>query len=76
MAEVTNELIFEVLKRLQEQVTQLQEGQRGLREDLSAIRGHMNALQRDVHNIYDRLDDHTRQLERIESRLELTESPV
>ena len=74
MADVTNELIYEVLKRVQEQVSQLQDGQRGIREELSAMRGHFLSMQRDIHNIYERLDDHTRRLERIERRLELAEA--
>jgi hypothetical protein len=45
-------------------------------EELSAIRGHMKAVQCDVHVIYDRLDSLERRVERIERRLELTSGKV
>ena len=76
MVEVTNELIYEVLKMLQADVGQLREDAHGIREELSAIRGHMNAMQRDIHIIYDRLDDHPRRFDRIERRLELADAPA
>jgi hypothetical protein len=65
MAEVTNDLIFEVLKKVQEDGASTREDARGIREELTAIRGHMLSMQRDIHNIYDRLDEHTRRFERI-----------
>ncbi len=74
MAEVTNDLIYEVLKQPQGQSSRLQEDIHGISEELSAIRGHMNAMQRDVHIIYDRLDSLERRSERIERRLELTDA--
>lgn len=74
MAEVTNELIYEVLKKIQDSVVRLENGQREIREELIAMRGHMLAMQRDIHNIYERLDDHGRRLDRIERRLELSDA--
>ena len=69
MTEVTNDLIFEVLKKIQEQGARTQEDVRGIREELSAIRGHMNAMQRDIHIMYDRFDS-------LERRLELRDEKV
>jgi hypothetical protein len=51
MVEVTNELIYEVLKQRQAQGSRVQEDIHSIREKLSAIRGHMNAMQRDIHII-------------------------
>jgi hypothetical protein len=71
MADVTNELIYEVLKRLQEQLVNLNDGQRDMREELRALRGHSLAMQTDVSNIYHILNSLERRAERIERRLEL-----
>jgi hypothetical protein len=40
------------------------------------MRGHMVAMQRDIHNINEWLDEHSRRLERSERRLELTDTPA
>lgn len=65
MPEVTNELLLEVLKKIQDQLTRVQSDVHGIREELSAIRGHMNAMQRDIHVI---------RVDRIERRLELSDA--
>ncbi|MFA5951109.1 MAG: hypothetical protein WC807_12580 [Hyphomicrobium sp.] len=76
MAEVSTDLTYEVLKRLQDQGTRVQEDIRGIREEQSAIRGPANAAQSDVYEIYDRLDCADRRLERIERRLALNDEKV
>ena len=53
MAEVTNELIYEVLKKIQDELGQLRSGQRTQGEEISAMRGHLVAIQKDIHNLYD-----------------------
>jgi hypothetical protein len=73
---VSNELIYEILERRQEPPAKLQNVVRGIREEVSAVRGHMLAMQRDIHNTYDRLDEHSQRLDRIERRLELSDTPV
>ena len=52
MAEVTNQLIFDVLRSMQSDLSQLKEGQREIRQELIAIRGHITAMQADISNIY------------------------
>ena len=73
MAEVTNELIFEALKKIQADTAALRFSNQEIRTELVAIRGHLLAMQQDIHNIYGRLDSHEARLERIERRLELIE---
>ncbi len=68
MAEVSSELIYEVLKRVQDQLVNLNDGQRDIREEL---RGHSLAMQTDVHNIYNILNSLEGRVDRIERRLEL-----
>jgi predicted nucleic acid-binding Zn-ribbon protein len=73
MAEVDGNLIYEMLKRIQADVSALKEGQRDLRNDNLSLRnqfhtmqGDMNGLRGSIAHIEDRLD-------RIENRLELQE---
>ena len=76
MAEVTNDLLYEVLKKLQDQGSRTGEDVRRIRDELSAMRGHMVALQHDIHNIYDQMLRHGKPLDRIEARLELAGAPA
>ena len=64
MPEVSNELIYEMLKKLQEQMFLVREDVRGVCEEESAVRGHMAAMQRDIQ----------RGVDRIERRLELSDT--
>ena len=73
MAEVTNDLIYEVLKNIQSRLDGLEHGVRELKQELISIRGHMLSMQNDIHNIYAKLDRQDERLERIERRLELRE---
>ncbi|MBB6309481.1 hypothetical protein [Xanthobacter tagetidis] len=71
MAEVTNELLYEVLKPIQREVSLLREGQAQAREEMIARRSHVHAIQQDVNNIYGILARHDARLDRIERRLDL-----
>jgi hypothetical protein len=76
MVDVTNELIYEVLRKVQEQVARTQDDVRGIRDELTAMRGYMLAMQKDIHNLDEMGHDHSRRLERIERRLELKDEKV
>ncbi len=73
MAEVTNELIYEILKSIQFRFDKIDAGIDELRQGHNAMRGHMISIQTDTHNIYGILGRHEERLERIEKRLELHE---
>jgi hypothetical protein len=73
MAEVTSELLYEVLKQVQSDIASLKEGQRETNLALNAIRTHMVAMQQDTQNIYMTLMRHEARLDRIERRLELSD---
>jgi hypothetical protein len=75
-AEVTNELIYEVLKTLQREVGEVKSSIGDIKTELNALRGHMISLQQDVHNIYGILGRHDLHLERIEQRLEINDVPT
>ncbi|EKF19690.1 hypothetical protein [Nitratireductor pacificus] len=74
MGEVTNELLYEVLKSVQGRLDKMDAGQSEIRQELISMRGHLIAIQQDTHNIYGMLARHEDRLERIELR-ELAEGP-
>ena len=71
MADVTNELMYEVLKQIQLDIAGLKEGQREHSAALGAIRTYCGALQQDVSNIYSVLVRLEARMDRAERRLEL-----
>jgi hypothetical protein len=75
MVEITNELIYKVLKTLQRDVGEVKSSIGDVKTELNALRGHMISLQQDVHNVYGILGRHDLYPERIERRLELSDAP-
>ena len=73
MAEVTNELIYEVLKRLQSDTAEVKAELREINVRLNGMQIHIIALQQDVQKIYTILGRHDARLDRIERRLNLDE---
>ena len=76
MADVTTELMFEVLKQIQSDISALKEGQREQNAALGAIRTHLGGLQQDVTNLYAIFARFEIRLERVERRLEIVEVPA
>ena len=75
MPEVTNELMYEVLKELRNGVSDMKAQLYGIREEISAVRTHMAATQSDVNNLYISHVDMTKDLETVKRRLNLGEQP-
>lgn len=73
MANVTNDLMYELLKRMNTDILELRQDVSEVKKELNVIRGHMVGIQGDIHNIYSILGRHDDRLERIERRLELRE---
>lgn len=76
MAEVSSDLILEILKALQRDSGEVKSNIGDIKAELNAIRGHLISLQQDVHNVYGILGRHDVHLERIERRLELNDAPA
>jgi DNA repair ATPase RecN len=76
MTEVTQELIYEVLKQLQDLMSSFDRKLDEVKAEMQAMRIHSVAVQQDIQNIYAILGRHDGRLERIERRLEITEVPV
>lgn len=82
MAEVTNELIYEVLKAIQARLGNFEESLREIRGELRAMRGGMQALDSrmgavhmDIANIYESTGAMDARVARIERRLEIIDTP-
>ena len=73
MADVTNQLMYELLQRVHQQVSELRQDVAELKRELNVVRGHMIGIQSDIHNIYGILARHDERLDRIERRLDLRE---
>jgi DNA repair ATPase RecN len=73
MADVTNELMYEVLKQLQERMTSFEGKLDEVKSELQALRYHTVAVQQDIQNIYSISVRQESRLERIERRLDLAE---
>jgi hypothetical protein len=73
MAGVTNELIYEVLKQLQDRMMKFDAKMDEVKAELQALRNHSMAIQQDTSNIYTILGRHENRLDRIERRLEIAE---
>ncbi|MDX8464738.1 hypothetical protein RFM26_03455 [Mesorhizobium sp. VK23B] len=76
MAEVTKELIYEFLQRVDQQICELSQGFSEVRSELSSIGGHMIATEDDLKNICGVLNRQDASLERIERRLDPNQTAV
>jgi hypothetical protein len=73
MPEVTNELMYEVLKQLQDRMIRFESKMDDVKAELQALRNHSMAIQQDTSNIYTMLGRHENRLDRIDRRLEISE---
>ncbi|MHB0951985.1 MAG: hypothetical protein ACYC10_08650 [Allorhizobium sp.] len=70
---VSNELMYELLKKMNSDISQIKLSVNDLKSEVNSLRGTMVAMHQDIHNIYGVLGRHAQRLERIENRLELRE---
>ena len=73
MTGITNDLIYDVLKSLRSEMSEMKGDVRAAKGELQAIRGHISAIALDVSIIYQVAGRHDDRLERIESRLGLVD---
>lgn len=71
MADVTNDLIYEVLKSMQTRLDRIDGNVADVKGELQAMRSHLNGLNQDVANLYQVVDRQDARLGRIETRLGL-----
>lgn len=75
MAEVSAELVYEVLKSMRARLAGVDGKIDELKQDMQAMRSHMIGLQQEISGIHSTLVRHEQRLDRIERRLELTDAP-
>ena len=73
MAEVTNELMYELMKEFHQRFDKLDFRLTEVKSELQSMRGTLVSVQHDIHNIYMVLGRYDDRLDRIERRLELHE---
>ncbi|MDO9417123.1 hypothetical protein [Pararhizobium sp.] len=73
MADITQELIHEVLRRVHIRADKADGAIRDLRSEVSSIRLSLHAHQNDINTLYTMLHQIDERLDRIENRLELRE---
>jgi hypothetical protein len=73
MAEVTNELMYELLKKVHHRMDKLESGLGEVKHEIVAIRLQALGTQTDVSNIYAVTARIDQRLDRIEQRLEIRE---
>ena len=76
MAEITNELMYETLKAIRDEVRGLREWRRDIQEELVAMRMHQHAAQGELNALLSRLGSVENQVDKINDRLELTSEPA
>lgn len=73
MAEVTQEFMYELMKRMHERFDKLENKVSDLQAEFIGLRGVVASQQSDIHNIYGILHRQDDRMERIEKRLDLRE---
>jgi hypothetical protein len=73
VADISNELTYELLKQIHHEMSETRQDVSEVKKELNVIRGHLVAVQSDIHNIYGILARHDERLDRIDRRLELRE---
>jgi len=76
MADVSNELISEVLKQVQQRLDKVDHKVDELKSEMNAMRGYLISMQQDVQNVSGILGRYDGRLEHIERRLEFNDAPT
>ena len=83
MADVTNELIYEVLKAMQTRLGTMEDhirdiGQQlmAMRDDLRSVHGELGSIHTDIANLYHVTASMDARLTRIERRLDIIDVPI
>jgi tetrahydromethanopterin S-methyltransferase subunit G len=72
---VTNQLIYEVLKNIQERVVYISDDVNGLKTRLTSIDTRLGLVHTDPAHLSDRLDRLETRMQRVETRLDLNDAP-
>ncbi|MGO4436195.1 hypothetical protein [Rhizobium sp. RAF56] len=73
MTDLSQDLMFEILRKIQADISSLKEGQRDIRHDINGLRNHMHVLQGDINSLQSSTTQILDRVDRIDNRLELRE---
>ena len=73
MTDQSQELMFEILRRIQADLSSVKEGQRDMRQEMISLRNYMHVMQGDINSLHSTNTQILDRLDRIENRLELRE---
>jgi hypothetical protein len=74
MTDITNELMYEILKQLQDRMSSFDRKLDEVKSEMQALRIDSVAVQQNIQNIYSMFVRHDPRLERIERRLNIAEA--
>ena len=73
MTDLSQDLIFEILRKIQADISSLKDGQRDIRHDINGLRNHMHVLQGDINSLQSSTTQILDRVDSIDNRLELRE---
>ena len=76
MADITNELIYEVLKAMQARLGNIEDALRDHKGQFIALRQEMHAINTNITNLYETIAVLDTRPSRIERRLEIIDLPI
>ncbi|MEL6783126.1 MAG: hypothetical protein AAFO61_01730 [Pseudomonadota bacterium] len=76
MAEIDGKLLEALLQNLQRDMNILKDGQREIRQELLAIRGHVTAIQSDISNLYAGQAKTELQIEQLAKAVGMSQEPA
>ena len=76
MAEVSAELVFEILKQIQQRLDRVDHKIDEIKSELIALSGHQISMLQDFQNVYGILGRSDARPDHIERRLELSDAPT
>ena len=74
MSEVTNELMYEVLKEVRKDVSDLKQMRGEMREGFASIKGYMASFLKDQSILENRIAELEEEMDRVKRRLELSDA--
>ena len=73
MSEITNELMYEVLKKIQTDTNDLKKMRSEMRDGFASVRQYLTAIQSDYQLLERRMSDMESDVDRVMRRLEISE---
>ena len=73
MRDDRSDLVLEILKKVQADISEMKAGQRNLRQDVQALHGYLAAMHGDLNSKEGRISELESRVDRVERRLEIAD---